>query len=119
MTQETTLTVKGYVPDADQLTEAVGLPRIKGGWCFLLCEDDAGKRYALAGCINDLMERTVLGTKMTCGEPLPLLANGWPNDWEDDEVTWFVHPMGEKWFDHWMGDYGQSGAWSDKPSELT
>ena len=41
--------VKKSGPAAKELADALGLPRIKGDWWLLLCEDGAGQRFTLAG----------------------------------------------------------------------
>lgn len=85
--------VKKSGPAAKELADALGLPRIKGDWWLLLCEDGAGQRFTLAGGQSGqspMLGGPLNGASVGCGGPFPFLAVGWPHDWED-EVTWLVH----------------------------
>lgn len=85
--------VKKSGPAEKELADALGLPRIKGDWWLLLCEDGAGQRFTLAGGQSGqspMLGGPLNGASVGCGGPFPFLAVGWPHDWED-EVTWLVH----------------------------
>lgn len=85
--------VKKSGPAAKELADALGLPRFKGDWWLLLCEDGAGQRFTLAGGQSGqspMLGGPLNGASVGCGGPFPFLAVGWPHDWED-EVTWLVH----------------------------